>query len=146
MKKKTIQEVSCGIIPIFQKENGELELLLVEAHHGGIGFPKGHMEKNETYLDTALRESYEEVGLVPEYILEEPRFTEHYIVHRPQKKIEKTVHYFIGSLVHKGFTKQDSEIKNAFWCSFSQAELLINHASTKKLFKKVQDFLLKMSS
>ncbi|MGC7179236.1 NUDIX domain-containing protein [Metamycoplasma hominis] len=41
------KEKSCGAI-IFKEENDNLFVLLVEQTAGHWGFPKGHVEKNET--------------------------------------------------------------------------------------------------
>ena len=63
---------SAVLIPIFEK-NGEDHILFtkrtetVEHHKGQISFPGGGREiEDETLLQTALRESFEEVGIHPE--------------------------------------------------------------------------------
>ena len=62
------------IIPIFNK-NEEAHLLLtvrtdtVEHHKGQVSFPGGAREENDRDLrETALRETYEEVGIPPETV------------------------------------------------------------------------------
>jgi 8-oxo-dGTP pyrophosphatase MutT (NUDIX family) len=59
------------LIPLFAKD-GEVHVLLtvrtnkVEAHKGQISFPGGmHEESDVDLLTTALRETYEEVGIEP---------------------------------------------------------------------------------
>ena len=37
--------------------------LLIQQKAGHYGFPKGHVEKNETEVETAIREIKEETGL-----------------------------------------------------------------------------------
>lgn len=62
--------VLCLLIP---SEN-ELEIVLtvrsesLNSHKGQISFPGGRMEENESYEETALRETYEEIGVSPENI------------------------------------------------------------------------------
>ena len=63
---------SAVLIAIFEK-NGEDHILFtkrtetVEHHKGQISFPGGRRDiEDETLLQTALRESYEEVGIRPE--------------------------------------------------------------------------------
>ena len=51
-------EKSCGCIIIEDKK-----VLLIKQTNGIWGFPKGHVEKNETELQTAEREVKEETGL-----------------------------------------------------------------------------------
>jgi 8-oxo-dGTP pyrophosphatase MutT (NUDIX family) len=77
-KKKVVSEEeytpSAVLIPIFQK-NGEPHLLLtlrtekVASHKGQISFPGGARENGDRdLLATALRETYEEVGIRPEHV------------------------------------------------------------------------------
>ncbi|MBN2059948.1 MAG: CoA pyrophosphatase [Deltaproteobacteria bacterium] len=81
LTKRVIKEIhsedseyihSAVLIPIF-KENGEYKVLLtkrtniVEHHKGQVSFPGGVMDyEDDTFLDTALREAYEEIGLCRE--------------------------------------------------------------------------------
>jgi len=65
---------SAVLILIFQKNN-EPHILFIErpantgVHSGQISFPGGKYEKTDkNYIATALRETYEEVGLAPENI------------------------------------------------------------------------------
>ncbi len=59
---------SAVLVPIFNRE-GQYHLLFTKRtehlkyHKGQISFPGGTQEKGETLLDTALRESAEEIGL-----------------------------------------------------------------------------------
>ncbi len=62
------------LVPIVPREDG-IDLLLtrrtetVLAHKGQISFPGGQQETgDETLLETALRETYEEIGLEPERV------------------------------------------------------------------------------
>ena len=55
-------EKSCGAV-VFTKENNEYKFLIVKQLQGFHGFPKGHMEADETEEQTALREIFEEVGV-----------------------------------------------------------------------------------
>ena len=52
---------SAGIIP-YIVENDELKFLLLKSNVGW-GFPKGHLEKGETGIAAAKRETKEETGL-----------------------------------------------------------------------------------
>lgn len=62
------------LIPLYQ-HRGELHVVLtkrtdkVEHHKGEISFPGGAMDPTDSDLVfTALRESYEEIGLLPEHV------------------------------------------------------------------------------
>lgn len=55
-------EKSCGTIP-YTINNGKIYYLLVKSKNNICGFPKGHVEANETEEETALRETWEETSL-----------------------------------------------------------------------------------
>jgi 8-oxo-dGTP pyrophosphatase MutT (NUDIX family) len=59
----TAQVVAAGIILRRQTSAGDRWLMLKARKHGEWGFPKGHQERGETPLQTALRECVEECGI-----------------------------------------------------------------------------------
>ena len=61
------KEKSCGAV-IFTRDEEDLKFVLIKNLEGSYGFPKGHVEDNETEEETALREVKEEVGLDVEII------------------------------------------------------------------------------
>ena len=57
------KEKSCGAI-VYRQRDSWVEVLLICHKNGGHwAFPKGHVEKQETEEETALREIREETGL-----------------------------------------------------------------------------------
>lgn len=72
-------------------------LLLKNALHGTWGFPKGHSEKNESLLETALRETAEETGITDIRVIEDFEFSDSYEVNTPKRgAYRKTVTYFLA--------------------------------------------------
>lgn len=134
--KKKEYHISCGIIPVFKHEAGEDEFLVVELHHGGISFPKGHTEPDETCLETAERELLEETGLVCSSILADTVITEQYLIKRPDKLIHKTVHYYIGFLDTQDVTMQSEEIRNYYWGNSEKTMEKINHRESCQVLEK----------
>lgn len=74
-----------GVLVLFYPKDGRLHLLLtrrterVFAHRGEISFPGGTQHPGETIEKTALRETAEELGLVPDAIVLLGRLTPLYI-------------------------------------------------------------------
>ena len=60
---KEIAEQSAGIIVYRINSEGDPEFLLLNGDAIGWGFPKGHVDKGETLVQTAKRETYEETSL-----------------------------------------------------------------------------------
>lgn len=58
----------CAGVIVFRVDPGAIGCALVQAHHGGWGFPKGKRKRREPLLEGALRELREETGLGPEQI------------------------------------------------------------------------------
>ncbi len=118
-------EKSCGAV-IFRKTK-EIEYLIVfnkkKNAKGHWGFPKGHMEKNETELETAKREIAEETGLFPN-ILKDFRYVSTY---SPCEGVTKDVVYFLAEANPcDEVLIQISEIADYKWCNFKNASSLLS--------------------
>lgn len=105
------KEKSCGCI-IYRYNNNIREFLLIRQKHGDyIGFPKGHVEKNETEIKTAYREVKEETNL-DVFIFDDIQAKDQYII---DQKIDKEVIYFLATPLTTKIDKQDSEISELMW-------------------------------
>ena len=60
---REITEQSAGIIVYRINSENLPEFLLLNGDAIGWGFPKGHVDKGETLIQTAKRETYEETSL-----------------------------------------------------------------------------------
>lgn len=84
-------EKSCGII-LYTTIYNKRHYLLIQSDDGVVGFPKGHIEGNETEKECALRECEEETSIVARL---KPFFRK--MVQYPiSKGKDKQVVYFIG--------------------------------------------------
>ena len=61
MKHARIELSSGGVV--FRRRSDEIEVLLIKDSYGNWGFPKGHVEADESLAEAALRECREETGL-----------------------------------------------------------------------------------
>ena len=118
-------EKSCGAI-LWRNNNGTREYLLILNRKGNAfghwGFPKGHVEGNETETQTAIREIFEETGLMVVFNGKE-RFVSHY---SPKPGIEKDAVYFLATVRNKQeVTLQKEEVTEYRWCDFKEAKNLL---------------------
>ena len=60
--QESIREKSCGAV-VFTNDSGQRKYLIIKSLNGIYGFPKGHIEINETELEAAKREILEELKL-----------------------------------------------------------------------------------
>lgn len=133
--KKTIHDnsriMSAVLVPVFCKDN-EYNILFtkrsfdVPHHRGQISFPGGaYSEEDASLLETALRESWEEIGL-------SPRDVE--VVGELDDALTATSNYIIKPYVALipypyNFTVNESEITEIF-------DVPISHLNNKLNFKK----------
>lgn len=83
----------------------------MKSHSGQISFPGGRVEETERYIDTALRETYEEIGVKPEQIEILKQLSTLYVP--PSNAI---IHPFVGILkLDSKFTLNPDEVEDAFW-------------------------------
>ena len=132
-------EKSCGTVP-YTLVDGVIHYLLVGAKGHSCGFPKGHVEKDENEVETALRETMEETSLAP-VINTELRYETTYQLDNGN---QKTVVYFpanFGRQVprhNQGFEDFDYLI-----LPFDEAYRTLTFENTREILKAVNDYLLK---
>lgn len=140
MKAKWPKEKACGAV-LFSQNKGELNYLLIEDQHGTFGFPKGHVEANETEIETALREIKEEVDLHPR-LLANFRKSEHYVL--PEKNnAEKENIYFLGEFDQKQIKIQEEEVRHALILPYEECLNYLQFESKKQLLQEAHQFLTK---
>lgn len=122
------KEKSCGCI-IF--DNGKV--LLIQHKEGHWGFPKGHVEENETEKETAIREVKEETNLDVEIIFEK-RYVENYIIN---EDIDKTVVYFFARKIGGELKKQDSELNDIAWVNVDEVPDKLTFDVSRNVFKEL---------
>lgn len=133
------KEKSCGAV-VFTRENGDIRYLLIQNLTGTYGFPKGHVEGNETEEETALREVLEEVGLAVRLL---PGFKTEETYFLPGKRgTRKRVVYFLGEYENQTFVHQEAELSNAVLADYETAMSLFRYENTKRILTEARDFLL----
>lgn len=121
-------EKSCGCIII---EDGKV--LLVKQTKGHWGFPKGHVEADETEMETAIREVKEETNIDVE-VEENKRYTMRYVTDKGNMK--ESV-YFVARKVDGEIKAQECEIDGIEWLYFRKALERIMYDDCRELFREV---------
>lgn len=111
-------EKSCGTIIIDQDK------VLVIGARDDVGkffwsFPKGHQEDGETDIETAIRETLEEVGLETEIIDRKPIFTSHFI---HDGTAVKDIYLFLAKIIGGEIKPQEDEVELVQWIDFMEAD------------------------
>lgn len=108
-----------------------------------LSLPKGHQENNETYLQTAIRECYEETGVVIDNMNFKSQLNDYYYEYISPKNIhiKKTIHPYLFEL-DKCYSPsiKEERIKNIEWlnidyflrkCSYDNVKNVVNEALSK---------------
>jgi len=141
-------DMSMGVI-VFYRFPRSVKYLIIKHKKGHWAFPKGHPEKGETKLETALRELEEETGvskinLLKKRILlkEQYKFTD-----KKGVKILKKVNYFIAEAKNKKVKLDLKEVTDFKWATLKAGLVKITFDESKSIFKKadkiVKTFLKK---
>lgn len=131
-------EKSCGAI-VYRKSRDRIELLLIQNRYGGHwSFPKGHVEGEETEVQTALREVKEETGLD---IQLEDGFRQA-VEYFPKPNVKKQVVYFLGHARNDHVVRQEEEIGETRWIPLEQAHTWVTFRNDKNLISKAKKILL----
>ena len=137
-------EKSCGLV-VF---NSNKILLLkysvnnTQGEGGHWDFPKGHVEQNETELETALRELEEETGISKVEIIDNFRHSISYTFSRRSESISKEVIFFLASTVEKRVTLSHEHIAYA-WLDFNNALEKLTYENARQILKKVLPYIKK---
>ena len=129
---------SCGYV-VYKLENNKILYLVLQSLNGEWGFPKGHVEKDESEIETANREPFEETNLIVEYIPGFRAVTEYIMVQ--YNNMKKQVVYFVGKHLKNEIKCQDSEVKNAIFVSYEEAQNLLNFKETKVVLEEADLFI-----
>ena len=120
------KEKSCGAV-IFDHD----KVLLIKQSNGDWGFPKGHVEGDETEMETSIREVKEETNIDIEVFIDK-KYTISYEI---SESILKEVVYFAAKPLTNELLIQSNEILDAKWLDFNSAIKTITHNRVRNVLK-----------
>lgn len=132
-----LYEHSCGAV-VSRIINGKRRYLLIKNKRSTHwGFPKGHIERGETEIDTAKREVLEETGIHIDIL---PNFVEksEYSI---QGRIEKSVAIFLGKTSDTQTIIQKEEIEDYIWLEYPNALKMLKFSNDKQILEKAENYL-----
>lgn len=129
-----LHEKSCGAI-VYRKHHGNIEILLIKhVNSGHWSFPKGHVEADETEVETARREIKEETGID---VIIDPTFRET-VTYFPRKDTQKVVVYFIAKAKNFDYVRQEEEIAEIKWVDVGHATSVLTYENDKSIVNKAK--------
>lgn len=136
--KELSYEKSSGAI-VYRKKDGKYEFLIIRASgEGSYGFPKGHMEKNETEIETAIRETKEETNIDIDIKTTDFRKSVKYII---PNNIFKEVVVFLAEAKNDNIKVDENELSMARWMSYKEALKVLTFVAQRNILKKAMLYL-----
>lgn len=129
---------SCGFVVCKQIKNQNY-YLIIKSLNGDVGFPKGHMEKGETDLQTALRELKEETNIDVK-VIDGFRQQIEYKMSKNPDTIKQAV-YFLGICINEEILCQVGEVAEAAFLPYEKALEVLTFSETKDILIKAQEFI-----
>lgn len=133
-------EHSCGAV-VFTRQSGIPLYVIVQSKEGFFGFPKGHMEGNETEAETALREIKEETGLSPTLISGFRTEDEHPIPFTRKEPVMKHIVYFLAEYENQPLKMQEEELSSIRLLPYEAAMSLFQFESSRRILTEAHQFL-----
>lgn len=131
-----LPEKSCGAV-IYARAEGETLFLLERMRKGHVSLCKGHVEGNETELETAAREIREETGLdvtFREGFRKETRYS-------PHPGSMKTVVFFLAEADQTDAVPQPEEVREILWLPEAEAARTLTYESDREVLRAAAEYL-----
>ncbi|MBD5805747.1 NUDIX domain-containing protein [Lactobacillus sp. 0.1XD8-4] len=134
-------EVTSGAV-VYRNGDKGIEYLLLESQNKGHfwGFPKGHVEGEESLAETAIREIKEETQLELPIDTSFNVYTEYDLPNGNRKQMTL---YTAELDNHEDIHLQVAEIKNYGWFSYQDARQQLTYDNLRMLLDQVNDHLTK---
>lgn len=138
-KKKAEREVSAGGIVFRRDPDGTARFLLIRDSYRHWGFPKGHLEDDETPAAAAMRETREETGL-EELVLHGPiRLIDWHFRFRG-RYIHKFCHFFLfESPDGEPVPQRDEGITAARWEPLDKALEVLSYDNARGVLRRAAE-------
>lgn len=132
-----VYEISSGII-IFRRM-GEIQFLFLMKKDGYLDFTKGHIEKGESKITAAIRETEEESGIRCQIMEGFEEKTDYYFYRN--KNIHKEVILFLGEVDPKTKVRTSEEHDAYVWLNFEDAMKYLRHENQKRIIRRAMEFI-----
>ena len=132
------KEKSCGAI-VYRYSAGDLYILMIQMNVGHWSFPKGHVEENETEVQTAKREIKEETNID---VLIDAGFRE-VTTYSPVHDVIKDVVYFVATPISNDLHRQEEEVTDVKWIHYEDALNIVTYESDRNILANAISYIKK---
>ncbi len=136
-----ITATSVGAI-VFRTTRDKVEYLVLKGRTNDWEFPKGGIEDDEEYQQTAIREIKEETGITDLKLFPDFKQEYNYIFYSDGEKIDKTVHLFIAHSFQSSIDLSNEHTDHQ-WRTYEQARGTLTHNSVKEILDDADKYINK---
>ena len=111
------------------------EVIVVNQRGGSWSLPKGHIEINETELEAAIREIYEESGVKNLELIKTLGSYERYGLYDQSSLKTRTI--FLLKTVKQNLNPVDPDNPEALWIHKNKVSEMLTHPKDKEFFSKI---------
>jgi ADP-ribose pyrophosphatase YjhB (NUDIX family) len=135
-----IQKTSCGGVVV--RTDGGLQVCLIRPTGRSIwGLPKGGVEEGETFPEAASREVAEETGITGLIEAELGSIDYTFYSREDNRRIHKTVHYFLMRAGGGDTEWHDHEVSEARWVGIDEALRLMTYPNEREMVRRAAEIL-----
>ena len=134
-------EHSAGAV-LYTMRHGVPYFVLVMEKSGYYGFPKGHLEGEETEEQAALREIFEETNINAELITDF-KVTDEYM---KAKRTKKQVTYFAAVFSDQEPKNASGEVRGVYLLPYDKAMDKLSFESSKDILRLFSEYLNKTAN
>tara|TARA_Y100000768_G_C23882219_1_gene635815 strand:+ start:107 stop:535 length:429 start_codon:yes stop_codon:yes gene_type:complete len=134
--KNNTKKVECAGGIILNQRN---EVAIVNQNHDSWSLPKGHIDYGETALNAAVREIYEETGIINPMLVKKIGHYDRYRLGLDGKddlSELKTIHIFLFKSKQEKLKPIDKNNPEAKWVNIDEVENYLTHKEDIKFFKE----------
>lgn len=137
MSKKKTDFIQSGVIPIRKNKNNKIEICLITSREGkNLIVPKGLVEDGISVTDSALKEAWEEAGLLG-YIIE--GFEDEFKLNKWGRTF--SVKYYIMIVESEKNNFEEADFRKKIWTSFNKAIKTVTKNKLRNVLIKAEKFL-----
>ena len=119
--------------------NDNNDVVVVNQNHDSWSLPKGHIDEGETPIDAAIREIYEETGIINPKLVKKIGHYDRYRIGldgRDDLSELKTIHIFLFKSEQEKLKPLDKNNPEAKWVDIHEVENYLTHKEDIKFFKE----------
>ena len=136
---RTARATSAGGV-VHRRVDGREQVLLVHRRSPRLwALPKGTPDSGETVEETAVRETREETGIVPE--IETRLASIRYYFVRGSTRFHKTVHFFLMRPIGGAIEDHDAEFDEVRWTDLEEAIAILSHDTERSVVEEAAALL-----